>query len=60
MISYQIAEHGKPLQKVTLETPKPQGTEVLVRVTRTSTSLPFGSGVSERTRCSGFPCSVIW
>jgi D-arabinose 1-dehydrogenase-like Zn-dependent alcohol dehydrogenase len=34
MISYQIAEHGKPLQKVTLETPKPQGTEVLVRVTR--------------------------
>jgi D-arabinose 1-dehydrogenase-like Zn-dependent alcohol dehydrogenase len=34
MISYQIAEHGKPLQKVTLQTPKPQGTEVLVRVTR--------------------------
>jgi len=34
MISYQIAEHGKPLQQVTLETPKPQGTEVLVRVTR--------------------------
>ncbi|HUQ73383.1 MAG TPA: alcohol dehydrogenase [Burkholderiales bacterium] len=34
MISYQIVEHGKPLQKVTLQTPKPQGTEVLVRVTR--------------------------
>ena len=34
MISYQIAEHGKPLQKVALETPKPQGTEVLVRITR--------------------------
>jgi D-arabinose 1-dehydrogenase-like Zn-dependent alcohol dehydrogenase len=34
MISYQIAEHGKPLQRVTLDTPKPQGTEVLVRVTR--------------------------
>jgi D-arabinose 1-dehydrogenase-like Zn-dependent alcohol dehydrogenase len=34
MISYQIIEHGRPLQKVTLETPKPQGTEVLVRITR--------------------------
>ncbi len=34
MISYQILEHGKPLQKVLAETPKPQGTEVLMRVTR--------------------------
>ena len=34
MISYQIVEHGKPLQKVALETPKPRGAEVLVRVTR--------------------------
>jgi D-arabinose 1-dehydrogenase-like Zn-dependent alcohol dehydrogenase len=34
MISYQIVEHGKPLQKVALETPKPQGSEVLVRITR--------------------------
>jgi alcohol dehydrogenase, propanol-preferring len=34
MISYQFLEHGKPLQKVMQETPKPQGTEVLVRVTR--------------------------
>ena len=34
MISYQIIEHGKPLQRVAFETPKPQGTEVLVRVTR--------------------------
>ena len=34
MISYQVVEHGKPLQKVMLETPKPTGTEVLVRVTR--------------------------
>ena len=34
MISYDIIEHGKPLQKVIKETPKPQGTEVLVRVTR--------------------------
>jgi len=34
MISYQVVEHGKPLQKVMHETPKPQGTEVLVRVTR--------------------------
>jgi len=34
MISYQIIEHGKPLQKVLTETPKPQGTEVLMRVTR--------------------------
>lgn len=34
MISYQIIEHGKPLQKVLAATPKPQGTEVLVRVTR--------------------------
>jgi len=34
MISYQIVEHGQPLQKKVLDTPKPQGTEVLVRVTR--------------------------
>jgi D-arabinose 1-dehydrogenase-like Zn-dependent alcohol dehydrogenase len=34
MISYQVIEHGKPLQKVLAETPKPQGNEVLMRVTR--------------------------
>lgn len=34
MISYQFMEHGKPLQKVMHETPKPKGTEVLVRITR--------------------------
>jgi len=34
MISYQIIEHGKPLQKVMHETPKPTGTEVLVKITR--------------------------
>ena len=34
MISYQFMEHGKPLQKVLQDTPKPQGTEVLVRITR--------------------------
>jgi len=34
MISYQIIEHGKPLQKVLSETPRPKGSEVLVRITR--------------------------
>jgi len=34
MISYQFFEHGRPLQMVMQETPKPKGTEVLVRVTR--------------------------
>ena len=34
MISYQFMEHGQPLQKVLSSTPKPQGTEVLVRITR--------------------------
>ncbi|MEO8144772.1 MAG: alcohol dehydrogenase [Betaproteobacteria bacterium] len=34
MISYQFLEHGKPLQKVLQDTPKPKNTEVLVRVTR--------------------------
>jgi len=34
VISYQIIEHGKPLQKVLSDTPRPQGAEVLVRVTR--------------------------
>ena len=33
MISYQFLEHGKPLQKVMHETPKPKATEVLVRIT---------------------------
>jgi len=34
MISYQIIEHGKPLQKIFSENPEPQGSEVLVRITR--------------------------
>ena len=34
MISYQVIEHGKPLQKVLASTPEPKGAEVLVRVTR--------------------------
>jgi D-arabinose 1-dehydrogenase-like Zn-dependent alcohol dehydrogenase len=34
MISYDIVEHGKPLQRVMKDTPTPQGAEVLVRVTR--------------------------
>ena len=34
MISYQIIEHGRPLQKILADTPKPQGAEVLMRVTR--------------------------
>ena len=34
MISYDIIEHGKPLQRAVRETPKPKGSEVLVRVTR--------------------------
>jgi D-arabinose 1-dehydrogenase-like Zn-dependent alcohol dehydrogenase len=34
MLSWEIVEHGKPLQKVMKETPRPQGTEVLMRITR--------------------------
>src|SRR4051812_14091091 len=34
MISYQIIEHGQPLQRKLIETPKPQGSEVLMRITR--------------------------
>ncbi len=34
MISYEIVEHGKPLQRAIRETPRPAGTEVLLRVTR--------------------------
>lgn len=34
MISYDIIEHGRPLQRVVKETPRPAGSEVLVRVTR--------------------------
>ena len=34
MISYQVIEHGAPLQKVLAATPRPQGSEVLMRVTR--------------------------
>ena len=34
MFSWQIVEHGKPLQRVLQDAPKPVGTEVLVRVTR--------------------------
>jgi D-arabinose 1-dehydrogenase-like Zn-dependent alcohol dehydrogenase len=34
MISYDVIEHGKPLQRVMKDTPTPQGAEVLVRITR--------------------------
>jgi len=34
MLSWQIMEHGRPLQKTFTETPKPKGAEVLVRITR--------------------------
>jgi len=34
MLSWEIVEHGKPLQKAVKQTPKPQGTEVLMRITR--------------------------
>jgi len=34
MLSWQIVEHGKPLQRLLSETPEPKGKEVLVRITR--------------------------
>ena len=34
MLSWQVVEHGRPLQKALTETPKPQGGEVLMRITR--------------------------
>ena len=34
MLSWEIVEHGKPLQKALKETPKPLGSEVLMRITR--------------------------
>lgn len=34
MISYDIIEHGQPLQRSLKDTPLPKGTEVLVRITR--------------------------
>jgi D-arabinose 1-dehydrogenase-like Zn-dependent alcohol dehydrogenase len=34
MLSWEIVEHGKPLQKALKETPRPQGSEVLMRITR--------------------------
>jgi len=34
MISYQIIEQGKPLQKIISDKPEPKGGEVLVRITR--------------------------
>ena len=34
MLSWDVIEHGRPLQRVMKDTPKPVGTEVLVRVTR--------------------------
>ena len=34
MLSWEVVEHGKPLQKALKDTPKPQGAEVLMRITR--------------------------
>ena len=34
MISYQIIEHGQPLQKRVFANPEPKGSEVLMRITR--------------------------
>lgn len=33
MKSYQVVEHGRPLQAVQKDTPKPQGSEILIKVT---------------------------
>jgi D-arabinose 1-dehydrogenase-like Zn-dependent alcohol dehydrogenase len=34
MLSWEVVEHGRPLQKALKDTPKPQGAEVLMRITR--------------------------
>jgi D-arabinose 1-dehydrogenase-like Zn-dependent alcohol dehydrogenase len=34
MLSYDVVEHGRPLQRAVKETPQPKGKEVLVRITR--------------------------
>lgn len=34
MLSYEVVEHGKPLQAKLRETPQPKGSEILVRITR--------------------------
>lgn len=34
MFSWDVIEHGKPLQKVLRDTPKAKGTEVVIRITR--------------------------
>ena len=34
MLSWDVVEHGKPLQRAIKETPQPKGSEVLIRVTR--------------------------
>ena len=34
MLTYDVIEHGKPLQARIRETPTPKGREVLIRVTR--------------------------
>jgi len=34
MLSWDVVEHGRPLQKVLKDMPKPRGSEVLVRITR--------------------------
>ena len=34
MLSWQVVEHGKPLQAAMTETPRPKGSEVLMRITR--------------------------
>ena len=36
MLSYDVIEHGKPLQVRLRETPEPQGAEVRVRILRLS------------------------
>ena len=43
MLSYRIIEWGKPLEMVERETPKPQGTEVLLRAKHSG----VGSGTVE-------------
>src|SRR5919108_605733 len=48
MISYQIVEHGRPLQRVLSETPKPQGSEVLGRI---GVSLLRAKGVKGIVAC---------
>jgi hypothetical protein len=60
MVSYQVKEFGKPLVRVEIETPPPEGSQVLVPVEAAESVQKLGR-LRRRAACaSGSGAGFVW